>query len=336
MEPKSVDPQLLQQLAHLYLIAQAKPPASARPYDAGERVQDVYASLNRDMHSRCTRLADYYKEHINTSKEAILRGCQGLSGHALIVGIGNGAEIPLEALCRQFDKVTVQDIDKEAVARALQTIPASLREKVVVVEGDLTGCVANFAQFLNTKEKLPLSELLKEASNFFNSSVPKRLGQLPEHQFDYVVSSCVSTQLGSIMWTALQDFVKTEHNQPCCPGNDLPQAISACAVRCITQHLLDLASWVKPEGKVYYSDTKDEIPLIRPKPGVVPVKDDEPKHMINQDALKAGLEPFQEQFDFAQYWSWYAFVPDNYAGAKGSAFHVMAMVMKLKNKFEVQ
>lgn len=326
-----VNPQMMQQLAFLYAVAQEVQRARhAVSQEVEDRVHTVYSSTNRDMQDKSIRLQEYYKSHVETSKETILKGCNGLSGRALVVGVGNGNDIPLEALCRQFDKVTIQDIDEEALARAQKTVPEALRGKLEVVKGDLTGLVENFVRILKSHGARPLPEFLSEACRFFSTAAPKKLDQLPHQQFDYVISAQVSTQLTGCLFRAFQDFMQTFYHQTldCCSEKEMAKAVTSCSVHTINRHLQDLACWVKPEGKVYFSDTSGEQYLVRPLPGAIPVKSGEMLPMINQDSIRVGLNSFQEQTDFIQNWVWYAFVPDNYAGAKGSAFHVMAMVMK--------
>lgn len=328
--PNQIDPRMLQQLAYLYALAnQAHQATQANFEQVGVRVNEVYSSINRDMHDKAERLKDYYKSHVASSKETILRGCQGLSGQALVVGIGNGTDIPLEDLCRQFDKVTIQDIDEEALARAEKKVPEALRGKIEIVKGDLTGLVEEFVSLLKSHGARPLPDFFRELCQFFASAAPKRLEKLPKQKFDYVISAQVATQLASCLFCACKDFMQTFYGQSpdCCSDKDLAKAVTAFSVRNIHQHLQDLAFWVKPQGKVYFSDTKEEQYLVRPLPNATPVKFGEQLPMLTQDSLRAGLDSFQNSLDLNE-WVWYAFVPNNHAGAKGSAFTIISLVMK--------
>lgn len=308
-------------------------PASMQPVPATEeRVPEVYKQQSAILYSRAERLKGFYKEHIESSHMSILDGCKDMKGHVLIVGIGNGTDIPLEKLCMQFDKVTIQDIVGEAMERAIKNLPGHLKGKVEIIEGDLTGCVADLTTFLSTHDKLPLPQFMESVSLFLHSLTPKRLDALPTRSFDYVVSSLVASELYMIMQLVIIDFIQKTYNCPfeSCPNFEAyTAAFSAFCGRSYRNHFQDLSTWVKTSGYVYYSDTIRQQNLVRKAPDATPEYLGEPIEKVTKESLD-GLDFFENESKRYQEWGWYAFPPDKCPGAMGTLFQVVSLVLKPK------
>jgi len=262
------------------------------------------------------------KVHFERSHSNILKGATGLKGSALIVGIGNATDIPFNELAKQFDKVTVVEIDPKSIGRALRSLDKDLLKKITVVVADLTGCMASLA-----KEVELLKNSTQTAGAFLKGLMmtlptlkPKTLAVFGEQQFDYVVSHLVLTQLGTI---PLEWVVQaTKHLSSTEPASEVPTAPLLTFVRELQcQHIRDLHSWAKISAKVYVADTCANYACIRPEPQALPILYETSPSTVASAVHDTANHLFKLK-ETSRPWAYYNCPPAHESGARGTAYSV--------------
>ena len=109
---------------------------------------ELFSQINKDILKENEYYRDYQLEHINKSEEAILdsakialgRVPEGQSKKALLLGVGNALDIPLQELVEKFDRLTIVELDRESTENAIKQLSPSLQAKIKLVEGQrITG-----------------------------------------------------------------------------------------------------------------------------------------------------------------------------------------------------
>jgi hypothetical protein len=137
-------------------------------------------------------------------------------GRAVVLGAGACTELPLERIARTNPEgVTLVDLDVPGMARARESLPASLRSRVELVKQDVTGGVSAFlAQELRAQpwadlvRLSPMAPVESAAACLERCAVPDPplLPYLMPGGYGLVLSSFVLTQLYSL---PLLDVVDT-------------------------------------------------------------------------------------------------------------------------------
>ena len=130
-----------------------------------------------------------------------------VSRGTLVLGAGACTEIPLAELARHSDEVALADLDLASMVRASEELPSSsLRRRVRLVEGDLTGGVSLNLQRLLARQ--PWDVLIAQGSRavFDAASTcleqchipdPPQIDTLDVGEFGLVISSLTLSQLFS-------------------------------------------------------------------------------------------------------------------------------------------
>lgn len=108
---------------------------------------ELFSQMNKDILKDNEYYREYQLEHINKSKEAILdlakialgRVPEGQSKKALLLGVGNALDIPLQELVEKFDHLTIVELDRESTENAIKQLSPSLQAKIKLVEADISG-----------------------------------------------------------------------------------------------------------------------------------------------------------------------------------------------------
>ena len=115
----------------------------------------------------------------------LLRAVQRGEG-LCVLGAGNGDDLDLAALLREFGLVHLVDLDGDALARAHARVPGELRHKVIVHgDVDLTGLLDDVERWAEDDDQL--ASMAAGAA----AAIAARLGRT----FDVVLSSCVLSQV---------------------------------------------------------------------------------------------------------------------------------------------
>jgi hypothetical protein len=153
-------------------------------------------------------------EHLNTVS-ALVEEALRLNGSAstrqtVILGAGACTEIPLERLARGSAHVFLVDLDVAGMAQARDELPAALRNRVDLLQADLTGGVSEtlaaelratpFADLNLLDQGRGMAPVEAAADCLERCPVPNPplLGVLQSGAFDLVISDFVLTQLYSL------------------------------------------------------------------------------------------------------------------------------------------
>jgi len=298
----------------------------------------VFQSTNTEIAGMEKQLAHEQQSHYEASRKLIVKGAQGLKGEALIVGIGNAIDIPFNELAKQFERVTVVELDPTSVTRALGRLEPEQRSKVSVIIGDLTGSLAKISSALQLlNQSKDLNKSIEAVHKVLPLLKPLTLRILQGHKFDYVVSNLVLTQINGLPIHYIRSHLMKlygERVNQVFLMTDLkasPAGIMSNAFQ--QQHLRDLHSWVKEEGKVYFADTFFEVYLLRKAPGAIPQPVSENLFMLQSEVVDLAKKIFQEDPAFTQEESMWTFnrnPPPQQVNGRGSSMKVLAFLYKPK------
>lgn len=168
-----------------------------------------------------------------------------------VLGAGNGNDLDLDVVCETFEKITLVDLDGEALHHLVDAQPAKIRERISIVPGvDLSSILDQFATPGPHRDRL--DDLILKAKS---PTTPLGL-----HRFDVVASTCLLTQLidvalqGVRRWNPQLDHSKTDHPR-----------ISELAIAMRDGHLQLLTDLLAPGGRIVLvsdfvsSDTLPEL-----------------------------------------------------------------------------
>ncbi len=201
-------------------------------------------------------------------------------GSALVLGIGRGFDVPLLELALAFREVVVVDLYKKAILDALQKAREELQslgtppEKIDEVMGririkmaDATGIAAEFSQKVEdlAAAQLPQRERIEQLAAFYREFAGRPTWSVTlEGNYDFVTSSLVLSAAIAGLGGYAKERLKLETIQ----NQDFSQAEQALIQAIIHQHIQHLKQWVRTDGKVYWADTINLVPVIvDPKTG---------------------------------------------------------------------
>jgi len=181
------------------------------------------------------------------------------SGTALILGFGNGNDIPLCELTNKFSRIILVDIDKSAMQKAIAKLPSIMQTHIDLVQCDLTGMLPFLSKELELLDPtLPEETCLGKVTEIMKAALqePCILPPLGKHYF--VISSFVTTQL----YTLIDEYVVTvlEKMHPKIrialqdQFSDYRTTMNNVAVHICKEHLKLISESTDPTGKIYYAD----------------------------------------------------------------------------------
>jgi hypothetical protein len=182
-----------------------------------------------------------YAIHAQKSQEQIKNLLQGSTGVVLVLGPGPGRDLPLNDLVLQFDHVILIDGYIAPMVTWKASLDPALKNKVHIIQADLSG---GFAKFLSEQSSQIVRALSEDFANFFRDQklAIKSYQQLFEQQPfivnlaqyhpNVVVSSLVTSQTEEIFDTPIEELVDKAISQS---GIFLPDVPTTAALR---QHFL--------------------------------------------------------------------------------------------------
>jgi hypothetical protein len=159
----------------------------------------------------------YWKNHqsnVNTLVNTSLNHIDSYD-QAILLGTGFGNDLPLRGIFETFENTTLLDIDNETLKQTINRFPEYL-SKIEIAHMDLTGFHKKYGDKYykqmvnheNFKAKNTLEKSLTDKSIFQDKPLNKN--------FQFVVSSTVSTQLVSPLSLLIRDYgglIKTQFNK---------------------------------------------------------------------------------------------------------------------------
>lgn len=226
-----------------------------------EKVVSVYKDLNDFKIKQALENPEGYEAHYELNKKNILSLAEGVAGTALILGPGNAQDIPLLELARQFDQITIVDIDMFAMQKVINNLPANLQNKIHPVQKDLTGFISFISEKIeNLDSSVSEMECLDITARIIHETVHKALNSSSvssSTKYNFVVSSMLTSQLFSeidayIMRVFEKKYPGIAQKKGSSP-NYMSSLIRLMKHVCI-EHLENLSEWTHADGKIYYAD----------------------------------------------------------------------------------
>lgn len=247
------------------------------------------AEMNREIVEVNSEFKEAHAPHLAKSKQEILqtaivaldRAPQGELKKALLLGVGNGLDIPLQELAEKFDHLTVVELDRESTENAIKQLPPELQKKFRLVVADITGISGEFCQGLqdNTNISKPMDFFIA-AENITNNIVSRAAENIPNVGNDYafVCSHLVLSQLAVIPEYSIQNTVSGKlgmelYSIPDDVKANFPASHQNLIKSLQREHIRYLAKSVTPLGTVHLADTYAQLVYTSPtqRPDVVPM-----------------------------------------------------------------
>lgn len=228
-----------------------------QPSAITDQVKSTYRTSNEYITDLAARSDQEYRSHFAQNKSQILSCARGLTGEALILGLGNGDDIPLHELACQFDRITVIDIDLAGMQKAIAKLSPDLQHKFIPVQKDLTGILPFLSERLENLN-VPQDESLAAVAEIIHESIALKPPLSSSKKYHFVVSSMLTTQLFSQMHAYIMEVLPKKYpslkvNEQSCPN--FTNSIETLMKHVCCAHMENLSDWTLPDGKIYYADT---------------------------------------------------------------------------------
>lgn len=158
-------------------------------------LEKIYEEFNKDSKT----VSMYWTDHKNQVELLIDKALHASSPseNAIILGAGNGDDLPLTKIIDFFGQTTLLDVDENTLKYTVQALPLKYRDKTQLLSIDLNNAdqklVNQYINYLSYEQPnmalVTLQKLISDRKLFPN--------KLCDQNFDLVISSTISTQLAS-------------------------------------------------------------------------------------------------------------------------------------------
>lgn len=305
-------------------------------------VATSYKESNEELKNIASKNPRGYQAHFENNKVNILSHVSGMQGIALVLGCGNGDDIPLENMAMQFDEIDVVDMDLSAMQKAIGKLPPALQNKIRPIKQDLTGLISYISKRLAAFDfNLPEVQCLDYASQILADSI-KHAGPIPlPKKYNFVVSSMLTSQLsaniqGYVLEVLEKKYPKIQEKMDLCPSFH-DSTIKIMNFTC-QQHMHHLAKWTLPQGRVYYADTAqlEYVELKRVSTPGGPIINTESKtfDVLPNEDIQQKIQELFNQHGLTATWKWETQTPSYISYTQGfkpgNIMHVAALCLQPK------
>ncbi len=204
-------------------------------------------------------------QHVDNSLQTILSTASGLSsGRAIIFGLGNGIDVPLQKLAAQFDGLTIVEIDEPTATKTIAKLSPDLQEKCELIIDDISGVMDEYLRITNKKRPTYYKpdRIVGDFSKEIDGIEPPVLNF--GRGFAFACSSLITSQLGFFPHLIISEHLREKYRMTHLPKDKqsskeymLSQTKLAQALH--RTHISLLRESVEDNGgKVYFSDTVAE------------------------------------------------------------------------------
>lgn len=255
------------------------PSAIGMPTD----ILELYVQTNRSIFENSQIFGSEHADHINRSQENILKTAalgiastpEGQPKKALLLGVGNCLDLPLEELAEMFDSLTLVELDRESVEGAVKLLPVDLQRKIHIIIADITGVTSQYAKRIKSAAQGDIFGFLSKATSAVKEINTKAAISTPNFgdSYAFVCSQLLTTQLGNLPNQYANNVVLARYNQrlstqpfapnpkgfgPLIPVSDIELFMAHQDFRqrnLPDAHVNLLLQSVSPTGSVYMADT---------------------------------------------------------------------------------
>jgi len=223
------------------------------------------AEINRKFEAaHAEHLAKSKQKILETATAALKRAPEGqLTKKALLLGVGNGLDIPLQELAEKFDHLTVVELDRESTEKAIKQLPSGLQKKIRLVVADVTGIIGEYCEKIDG-----ISNGSKGALTFFHkaeqmtkNAIENPIGKAPDVGNDYafVSSHLLLSQLGYMPRQYVGNIVRNKFTYSEGVDSGFSESYNHLNTHLHEAHIRYLAKSVAPQGIVHFADTYEGI-----------------------------------------------------------------------------
>lgn len=155
--------------------------------------------------------------HLGNCKQAILDGAKGLNGEALIFGIGQAKDIPLELLAKQFDKLTLVDIDAKTSMASIRKLTPETQRKITFICKDISGygsqIVDAMEAWTSANPKHTYNEFLFRLVCLLCNHIKDEPRMIIDHKVSFVASQLLMCQLSSLLLMTIGKLAEKYHKE---------------------------------------------------------------------------------------------------------------------------
>jgi len=233
------------------------------------RLFEIGAALGAEHAQDRERFRAHWDVHVRNSRRMILEGAGRVASpdSVTILGGGSAWNIPLEELARQFDHVSLIDIDADNLQKAISALPAECRAKVEIHVADVSGGLATdlVGRALEVVEMANSAEQAAgDLAPLFGGREFEAGGSIPNSDWNasYVISSCVSSQLTIFPEKAVMKAFNEKFGGELEDDFFLKNGSFRLRTDWVRRHGELLSSLVTDGGRVYWADTVAETPYL--------------------------------------------------------------------------
>jgi len=231
---------------------------------------EIGTRLGREHAQDHERFRLHWEEHVQRSREMILRGAERVTTPDAVTILGAGAayNIPLEELAGKFNHIRMVDIDREGLQQAVESMPPELRSKAEVHVADTTGGVA--ARLLDQGLEIIRTSADEEDTKarliaLFNGQgldMTPDPSRVQAWKASYIVSSGLSSQLNIFPEKAVLEAFQEKFGHELAEEFFFQRGSSHLRNEWVRRHGELLASLVSEDGRIYWADTVAETPYL--------------------------------------------------------------------------
>lgn len=215
--------------------------------------------------SHNTSYHEHFQNHKNCIEAVVGQIPNSDNTKALILGFGNGDDIPFEMLVKKFGRVTLVDVDVKPAMEKVGKLDPALKKKITILRADLTGGlltslpkkITEFAE-----QKKSLAQLVNEIEKIINTYSPLRVTQ---EKYDFVCSSMLLTELSSQLNVRIANLIINKYNLKSEEFQKNEMAIKCNILlrdKVSLNHIRDLSAYTIPTGYIYFADHPERGPTI--------------------------------------------------------------------------
>ena len=252
------------------VIASLRPllvlPALLAPV-SGQEVEAFFEASGEIVRGTAPETRLYWRSHLETSRERILRAADlaGGSKVATVLGSGIGMEVPLAELARRFDRLVLVDLDGSSLLHSLQQVPRGLRAKIDLKVTDVTSFASRLIERVEHAAEASFSA--DEAFERFGSILDGMgIGEAPDlPTSDLIVSSLLLSEIPRYPFSYAARAVETRFGVAIQTWERSDEFFRKLVGLAVDDHIQLLASLVEQEGVIYFSDTVARGLVQRPQ-----------------------------------------------------------------------
>ncbi|OGX10954.1 MAG: hypothetical protein A2351_04235 [Omnitrophica bacterium RIFOXYB12_FULL_50_7] len=296
---------------------------------------DAFYTFSSDVEAEQMKKAVPFTDPKTWKRSLVALAKKQPRGSVAILGAGRGYDIPLLELALAFSQVTVVDLDDSVAKDVLGDLQKSLRDlalpegevraimgRVRFQAADLSGVAAEFSQRVEKIRAQGKSE--QDRTDLYVALLKDMTAKIPETlpiqgQYSLVISSLLTSAMATALNVSALDSLDLQGVD----DTDFLEAKYAFYDTLGAYHLDHMKKLLATDGKIYWSDTVETVPVIlNPATG-------RESYVMNQKQLSFPIQAFFKkvekdfQFNLMGPWGWTSHPPDSLV-PEGRGFMVYA------------